>query len=253
MISIAICDDDRKTTESIEKMLRETAAEFRVEICCESFYDGMALMEVIAEQKVYFDLIYLDIEMQGMDGIHTARKLRDMSFPVLIIYVSGHEEYLKELFLTEPFRFLAKPIAKDQFRDFFYSACRRIQQRAECFSFTYRKVFHKIPYAKIAYFESNGRVVSIHTAGIKDKDADGGIYRFYGRMSDLEKQVSSENDRFVRIHQSFLVNFDYARSISFSNVVMADSRMLQISEDRRKAAREQFGILVSDMEKNIHE
>ena len=129
MINIAICDDDRMATESLEKMLYEIAAESNITIRCESFYGGTALTGVISEQRSYFDLIYLDIEMDDMDGIHAALRLRDLALPVLIVYVSAHEEYLKELFRTEPFRFLSKPVKKTELREVFHAACRRMFSR----------------------------------------------------------------------------------------------------------------------------
>ena len=153
MINIAICDDDRMATESLEKMLYEAAAESNITIRCESFYGGAALTEVISEQRSYFDLIYLDIEMDDMDGIHAALRLRDLALPVLIVYVSAHEEYLKELFCTEPFRFLSKPVNKAEFREVFHAACRRIQSRSAYYSFSYKKALHKVPFDRIAYFE----------------------------------------------------------------------------------------------------
>ncbi len=122
MINIAICDDDRMATESLEKMLYEIAAESNITIRCESFYGGTALTGVISEQRSYFELIYLDIEMDDMSGIHTALQLRDLALPVLIVYVSAHEEYLKELFRTEPFRFLSKPVKKTELREVFHAA-----------------------------------------------------------------------------------------------------------------------------------
>lgn len=247
MISIAICDDDRKTTESIERILQKIAAKTNVEIKCESFFDGAALANAVVEQRAYFDLIYLDIEMHGMDGIHTARLLRDLELPVLIVYVSVHEEYWKELFCTEPFRFLSKPIRYAEFRETFDSACRRIQSRAGYFTFTYKKVIHKAPFVKITYFESRGRRIYIHMAGQSAEDSYSEV--FYGKMNEVEIQVASMNNRFLRIHQSFLVNFDYVMSIDFSKVVMMDGKTLQISEDRQKSARERFCMMLEDKER----
>ncbi len=246
MINIAICDDDRKVTESIERMLYEIAAESNLKISCESFYDGSALAEAVAEQRSYFDLIYLDIEMNDMDGIHTARLLRTLDLPVLIIYVSAHEEYLKELFYTEPFRFLAKPVEKTDFREGFYSACRRIQSRAGYYSFTYKKAIHKVPFDRITYFESRGRRIYIHMSGLTAEESCTEV--FYGKMNEVEKQIALMNNRFLRIHQSFLVNFDHIRIIDFSKVVMMDGKTLQISEDRQKNAKARFCRMLEDKE-----
>ena len=245
MIHIAICDDDRETVQSIETLLRETAAELQVEISCESFYDGAALAETITEQNAYFDIIYLDIEMGGMDGIRAAGLLRAQELPMLIIYVSGHEEYLKELFSTEPFRFLSKPIERAAFREVFFSACKRIQSRAGYFSFTYRKAIHKIPFNRITYFESRGRQIHIHMTGTGSESGETDM--FYGKMNDLERQLPSpQSSRFLRIHQSFLVNFDHIKSIGFTEVVMMDGTALPISADRQKTAKTQFCLLLNE-------
>lgn len=244
MINIAICDDDRIVTESLEKMLYETAAESNVTICCESFYSGTALAEVVSEQRSYFDLIYLDIEMDDMDGIHTALSLRELALPILIVYVSAHEEYLKELFRTEPFRFLSKPVKRAEFREVFHAACSRIQSRSAYYSFAYMKALHKVPFDRIAYFESSGRKIYIHVSGPTAEDHYTEV--FYGKMNDVEKQVAAVNGRFIRIHQSFLVNFDHIRVISYSEVIMMDGQPLQVSEERQKNARARFCLMMDD-------
>ena len=249
MINIAICDDDVVLTENVERLLREIAAEENISIRCEAFYDGSALIESVLDQKIYFDLVYLDIEMKAMDGIHAAQSLRDIHIPTLIIYMSSHEEYLKELFSTEPFRFLSKPIDREEFRVFFLSACERIQKRAGYFMFSYKKTFYKIPFDRIAYFESSGRIIIIHLAEMENVELEADMKRFYGKMNDLEKQIASVNNRFLRIHQSFLVNYDYVMSISFGSVVMMDGKELQISEDRQKSMKAQFNALLTSEEK----
>lgn len=74
----------------------------------------------------------------------------------------------------------------------------------------------------------------------KDNNTDETLNRFYGKMSDVERQLSESNGRFIRIHQSYLVNFDYIRQMNFSGVTMSDGTQLQISEDRQKEVRIRF-------------
>ena len=109
MINIAICDDDVAMTATIEKMLYVIAKEQNIKISSAVFFDGSTLVANI-RQGVCYDLIYLDIEMHNVNGINAAELIRNMEIPALIIYVSSYEKYLKELFSTEPFRFLSKPI-----------------------------------------------------------------------------------------------------------------------------------------------
>lgn len=95
MINIAICDDDRPFTGIVEQLLRRIADEQGLDINCEVFFDGSDIVRAVTEQQMYFDLIYLDIEMKDMDGVNTALALREMELPALIVYISVHEEYLK--------------------------------------------------------------------------------------------------------------------------------------------------------------
>ncbi len=244
MINIAICDDDKTLTGVVEQLLYRLAAEHGIDIRCGVFFDGSSLIRAVTEQGMCFDLVYLDIEMETMNGICTAQTLRDMELPTLIVYLSGHEEYLKKLFDTEPFRFLSKPIIMKEFSTVFLSACERLQKRAGYFTFSYNKVIHKVPYNEITYFESNGRVISIHTAGKENTPLPQN--RFYGKMNDIDRSVAFENRRFLRIHQSYLVNFDYIREFASTEVTMLDGKRLQISEDRRKTVRAKFCTLLGE-------
>lgn len=239
MIKIAICDDDMAITAEIEEMLYKSAEKQKIKIDCAVFFDGATLVKNI-RQGTYYDLIYLDIEMYTVNGISAAEKIRSMNHPALIVYVSSYEKYLKDLFNTEPFRFLSKPINPEDFHSVFMAAYKRIRQKAEYFSFTYNKEFIKLPLGKICYFESQNRVINIYAAKhVKEGTAET-EYRFYGKMNDVENQISESNIRFLRIHQSYLVNFDYIKSMNFTCVTMSDDTILQISEDRQKRVRTQF-------------
>lgn len=239
MINIAICDDDTEITSKIEEMLYKIAEEQGIQVECAVFFDGDSLVENI-RQETYYDLIYLDIEMQKVNGISAAETIRNMNLPALIIYVSSYEKYLKELFNTEPFRFLSKPINVEDFRSAFMAAYKRIRQKTEYFSFTYNKELIKIPLGEICYFESRNRIVNIYVSGHMKTRKTETEYRFYGKINDVEKQLSGSNLRFLRIHQSYLVNFDYIRSMNFASVTISNGTELQISEDKQKKVRTQF-------------
>lgn len=243
MINIAICDDDKAFTGIVEQLLRRIAAERGLDINCEVFFDGSAIVKAVTKHQMCFDLIYLDIEMKDMDGIRAALTLREAEIPALLVYISIHEEHLKELFRTEPFRFLSKPIDETAFLEVFLSACERIRQRTGYFTFSYKKALHRIPFDQITYFESSGRIINIHQPRWNTETANLRQTCFYGKMNDVEKQVASLNGRFLRVHQSFLVNFDYIKAMSATEIEMLDGRIIQISEDRRKAAKAKFAAL----------
>lgn len=246
MVHIAICDDDRPLTGTVEQLLLRVAAEQGITINCEVFFDGASLLKAVIEQQMCFDLIYLDIEMGDMNGIHTALALRERELPALIVYMSGHEEYLKELFCTEPFRFLSKPLDETEFCSVFHAACERIRKRGGYFTYFCKKASHRIPFNRITCFESTGRIVSIHLSENGEEQTGFLHHRFYGKMNDIEKQVASMNGRFLRVHQSFLVNFDYIKALSSTEIEMLDGKKIKISEDRRKNVRARFSALLDN-------
>ena len=151
-----------------------------------------------------FDLLYLDIEMLQVNGIDVARKIREKDMDVIIIYISSYENYFIQLFEVEPLRFI--------------------------------KVLYKIMLKDVLYFESSGRLIKI-----KGKDENG---KFYGKLNMLEKKLENGKISFLRIHQSYLVNYRFIKEISFYKVVLYNGMELQISEDRQKSVREKYNVLI---------
>lgn len=244
MIEIAICDDSKTTVESIEKMLNEFSASHSIKVNCSLFFDGSELVKSI-QQGIIYDLIYLDIEMNTLNGISTAEYIRNLELTTLIVYISNHEKYLKDLFDTEPFRFLSKPLDKEKFQSVFIAACKRIEQKTEYFSFSYNKEIIKLPINHISYFESHNRTIHIHEIFNNNKSSSPeGMYKFYEKLNTIENQFLNTNTNFIRIHQSYLVNCTHIKSITFTTVTLFDGTKLQISADRQKSVRAKFCTLI---------
>ena len=97
MLKIAICDDEIMIASQIENMLEKISNTIVRKVEIDVFYDGSTLVNHIKEGMRY-DLIYLDIEMKKQNGVDAARELRIIDNKVLIIYVTGHEGFAKEVF-----------------------------------------------------------------------------------------------------------------------------------------------------------
>ena len=109
MLRVAICDDDLKFTGEIETLVFQESRKLGIRVETEVFSDGKTLLNSIQNGE-HYQLIFIDIEMEQVDGITAARCIREIDRTVLLIYVSGYDNYLKELFEVEPFRFLSKPL-----------------------------------------------------------------------------------------------------------------------------------------------
>lgn len=230
MIKIAICDDEPKFVGTIQTYLEKISNEYHYEVDIQTYFSGKSLTKDY-EAGENFDLIFLDIEMQEMDGIQTAKWIRDNDYYVLIVYISSHEEYLRQLFEAEPFRFLQKPVDFDNFLSVFLQAEKRIsQQQNKFYCFKFGKNMIKVACRDILYFESAGRKVIVHT---HNKE-----YTYYDKLNNIEETLKDR--RFIRIHNAYLVNMDNIEAFQYERVALTDGTILNISEKNRPHIRNEF-------------
>lgn len=231
MLNIAICDDDVSTTGKIEMLVHEIAKKNLLKVDTEAFWNGNSLLAAI-EQGINFDIIYLDIEMENGDGISTADIIRTYDKNVIIMFVSSHENYMKDSFKARPFRFIVKPLNKVEFESCFKAAYDDICSGDYYFQYRYDRMNHKISVRDILYFESMKRKVAIVT--------EHETYMMSGKLNDIEISLKNCKTVFLRVHQSFLVNYKHIVSQAYSFIVLHTGQRISISEDRRKKIREQY-------------
>ncbi|MBR5953363.1 MAG: response regulator transcription factor [Pseudobutyrivibrio sp.] len=231
-MKIAICDDDISFTSKLEEIIKQESVNYGKKPEIDVFFDGETLVKSIEDGQSY-SMIFLDIEMKRMNGITAARRIRQLDRYTLIIYISSYDDYLKELFEVEPFRFISKPLQLQKLKQYFGEAIRKIEGLNNIYSYSYNKEEYTVPIKQIVYFESNKRLINIRLN-------DGTEQSFYGKLNNVEKEIQKINKHFIRIHQSFLVNYSYVKKMTYSEVVLEhnyDELVLRISEDRRSTVR----------------
>lgn len=233
MLRIAICDDDKILVTQIEEMLNRYLDKKMIDRYIEIFYDGASL-ERIYEKGDRFDIIYLDIEMSGKNGIEAAKSIRRLDRDV-----SNYDNYLKELFEVEPFRFMSKPINDKRFYMFLDLAIDRIRSANGIYCFRFNKDILTVILRDVIYFESCGSRVHIVLKGK--------LYKFYKKLDDVEKEISvNYSIPFIRIHKSYLVNFQQIRKVGYTEVETKDGRILNISDTYKKDVRARYSKLLWD-------
>lgn len=238
MIKAAVCGDETSIVGQIEKLTADICRKEGITVDIDVFYNRDSLEGEMAKGERY-DLLYLDIQMKGGNGITAARYIREMDENVIIILVSAHEEYMMELFRLDVFSLIMKPINGDFFTQVFLEAYQKICRKSYYFSYHYKTQEFKIPCKDILYFESRGRQIHVHS-----KNGETNI--FYGKLSDVEGRLAAGKISFLRIHQSFLVNYHAIRARSKTEVALADGTALPISEDRKKVFGEAYAMLLGD-------
>lgn len=228
MYRVAICDDEQLICSKIENVVLKYATEINEKIETQVFYSGEELCKFL-DIGDGFDLIFLDIEMKMLNGIEVGRKIRDeMDNQITqIVYVSGKENYYRELFDVRPMHFLKKPIEDKEIIQDIRLAMKLSDKIGGIFNYKKGHEVNRIEVKKILYFESNNREVRIVTTE--------GEETFYGKLSDVFKQVAKHH--FMFIHKSFIVNYLFITKFKHDEVTMTNSEVLPISQSRRKMIR----------------
>ena len=232
MIRIAVCDDEEIVTSDIEERLHRISQKSDVSIDIDVFFDGAALIDYILSQNIKYDIIYLDIELKGENGVDTARKIRQFDKDVLLIYITNYESFAKEVFEVSAYRFITKPILDDIFEKYFLSAVNELTKTPQFFQFQYNKVHYKLPINDIIYFQSDKRVTYINTGT--------DVKKCYEKLNAIEQKLQQCGIYFFRTHQSFLVNPLYVEVYMYDSMQLRDGTVLSISEKRRKTVNEMY-------------
>lgn len=220
MIKFAICDDEPIMVHEISNQLSQYMDERKITpYSVASFSNGCALLESDCD----FDIVFLDIQMDNLDGIETAKILRQQKNHSLLIFVTVLKEYVFNAFEVEAYDYLLKPLDSEHFKRTMDRAVSTLAQRTDKSIVIQRgSSCDVVPLAQIVYCEVQGRKVYVH-------QSDGKIIDYYDNLENFELEMDS---RFFRCHRSYLVNLDYVRGCDTGLVTLSQGDKIPISRLR---------------------
>lgn len=228
MLRIGICDDEREALETHTEKVRHIMQQMGMNADIRKCRTGNELLMEM-EENGKFDIILLDIEMEYMNGIEAARKIRETDAYVVLIFISAFDQYCKEAISVQPYAFLDKPLQQAQIGEAIGEAYRRQIEQKETFDFQAGRVYYSVDLREICYFRSELRKVFVVT---RQKE-----YWFYGKVDEVEWVLSQKRHRFLRIHKSFLVNSRYIVCYHHDTIVLQNGEELEISRSQRSLVR----------------
>lgn len=236
MIKIAVYGQGVTIASEMEDLLLKIAGEKNIPVDIDVFIDGKELTGIVCSGEK-FHLIYLNIEMENENGVNLARSIREADDNALILYVSGYDGCIRRLFEINIFRFIDKPLDMELFERYFLEACRETVKNVACFTYRFNREVYNILLEDIIYFESQGRKIMIH-------QLEGRKGAFIGKLNEVEKNLEESAHPFLRIHQSYLVNFIYIKSMANTYIRLEDYKELPISESRQKEVMDKYYLLL---------
>ena len=186
---------------------------------------------MVEEEEVKPQILFLDMEMAGMNGIETARKLRNKDRSMLIIYVTSYDKYTMDSFEVSPFRYLLKPVDYEKIEQVFSAAIDEILNNHASLFFKRNNEQIQVNCDKIISIVSEkGRMLRLITREAQQANL------FYAKIKDVEKQL----DPFVFIK----INLNYVYIISSEEIHLTTGEVIPISRGRKKAVKEVYSLFV---------
>lgn len=231
MLKIAICDDDSGCIKKYSAQLKKLAKKHKIEIQISTYASGESLLFEWANGSKQADALYLDIYMEGIDGIKTARELRKMGCTREIVFITKARKPVYQAFDVSAFHYIVKDGENsERFEEIFLQLTEKIERKKrEYISFSFGGENRDIPIEEIRYFRVDARVVTVYYG--KNES-----FEFYSRLGNLEKVLGAKG--FMRIHRSIVANVAYITRATYEEVIMQDGTRLPLGRSHLQTLKE---------------
>ena len=220
---IAVCDDEEKDLRQVTNLL----ARFVPQLPVDCFTSAEKLL--VAAEKTFYSLIFLDIKMREPDGslrqpdgFTAAEKLMSRKRKPLIVFVTNSTEHSVRGY-DVAFHYLVKPLREERFKQVLDRALHVL--KPQFFTHSSSDSMLRIPMSEIIYFESRNYMLLVHTAAE--------THKMRKSLKALEQELYGTD--FFRIHASYIVNLNDVSRISGEDVQMSNGDILRISRAKKKA------------------
>ena len=229
-MKITICDDNRSFAASVEERIRAYATARGTEIRVRTVYSAEELLNM---DLAGTDVLFLDVEMPGLNGIEAAQALRRTYNDLLIVFVTCWIDYAPAGYRVNAFRYYLKEQLLSDFDACMDEIVEKIRERSESVLIYTGGRASEIPISSILYFEgTQKRSVLLHRAGGE------GTVECAGKLSDFEELLRDKG--FLRLQKGYLVNMGHIVKISNYYACLSDGAALKVSERQYAEVKKQF-------------
>lgn len=205
--NIAVCDDEPAAASYIAQLVRSWAADSEHTIGLETFPSAEAFLFQYTEKKSY-DILLLDIEMGGMNGVDLAKQIRSGNREIQIVFITGYMDYISDGYDVEALHYLVKPVEGAKLAAVLDRAAEKLKKNERTLLLEAKGETVRIPLYEISWLEVRQNYVTIHAAE---------EYTVKRTLSDLEKEL---DESFFRAGRSYIVNLKYIRRITKAEVIL---------------------------------
>ncbi|MDR0880274.1 MAG: LytTR family DNA-binding domain-containing protein [Clostridioides sp.] len=218
-----VCDDDNAVRDDIARILKESDYADSVK----KVNNGIEAIEFVKYEKI--DLLIIDIDMPGKNGIESAREILEIDNSVHVIFVTGYSDYSLESFQIHPVDFIVKPFTDEKLLDSLYIAIDHINSHKiseakvsdnGLFVYKVRKQMYMVNFDDIVMFEKKSRVVNMYT---RDEE----IVKFYEEFDNL---ISRLPQNFFMSNKNYIVNLKHIHKVIPLNKTSMEIRFVDFQD-----------------------
>ena len=224
---IAICDDMVQDTQYIASTVHKWAKKEDVTVDVYIFSSAESFLFHYAENKD-FDILLLDIEMQTMNGVELAKRIRQENDAVQIIFITGYTDYIAEGYEVSALNYLMKPLSENKLFEVLNRAVLKIRKNEKSLFLSLSGETVRIPIYEIKYLEVQQNYVTIHAK----ED-----YTVKKTLGEFEHEL---DERFYRTGRSFIVNLSCIDKITKTGVFLSDGSVIPLPRGKYEPLSKAF-------------
>lgn len=223
MIRIAIVEDEPTAAERLKECLNKFEREQNVAIKATEFSNGTSFL--YSSEKI-FDLVFMDIDMPGMNGLDVSYKLREEDENIAIVFLTNLKQYAINGYKVNALDFLVKPLTYLSFETVMKKFLKHMQKNEPS-----GKLFIKSSYCMKRVLIDDIDYIDVYLHGITIHQRNGEEEKTWGNLSDYEKLLPT--DRFVKCSGHCIVNLDCVKKIEGTELTLESGQKISVSRNKK--------------------
>ena len=228
-MNIAIIEDSGQELSLLERCLQSYLSSRQVYRVIDTYTSGEAFLENWPSKS--YDLVFLDILMEGISGIEVARKIRETDSECLLIFISSSKEYALQGFEVRAFDYLLKPLSEERFQKTMDLCQNELAKHIRYIEVKESRTLVKIPLNEIIYTDYYNYYIQIHTAAR--------LIRSYQQF-DVFSPLLLCYPQFLCCYRNCIVNMDHVDSVDKHDFVMENGERVPITRGNRNSIYQQY-------------
>lgn len=224
---VAICDDEKAMQTILEKLIDDYRRIRNVDIFIDKFNNGHDLLRALNERD--YEIVFMDYQMEDIDGMETSRLIRNRDNDSVIIFVSAYPEVAVDSYEVNTFRFIVKPINKEKLFKAIDDYLKSIDHDNLLILKTHEGTW-KIKMSDIIYAEAKGKHTIIRTTQK--------TFEIHIHLKKIENQLPDE--KFCRCQRAYIAGFSHIENHTNSEITFDNGEMAQIGKTYRVKFKNAF-------------